>query len=128
MKKLNDGALRTLIAAIYEAGLETSHSSAPDYVRSQLETELKMALLDQNGLTEYLKVLQEVLQRQPIDERVLEGESLHGVLSNGLSALSDRELVRLALNPLALMNLFDRILDTDEPSQYWLDALYELTT
>ncbi len=126
---LTESNLRTLISTIDRADRETRGcAELSQSLRDQLIAALTSCLIDPDRLGLYLEILEEVLHREARYLEVLDDDSLEAVLQRGLEALTNDDLVRLALNPLALINLHDCIYDIDEcvetPSDYWIDALY----
>jgi hypothetical protein len=60
--------------------------------------------------------LQSALSSQPRYSDLLKGEELAKVLQHGLPVLDDEALVRLALNPIALWQVHDRLLCSESES------------
>jgi hypothetical protein len=93
--------------------------------RDQLVRELEHCLIDADRLDPYLGALQAALEGRARYAEPLEGDDLAKVLRNGLSALDDGALVRLALNPIALWQLYDRLLSSRPSEDHWAYLMCE---
>jgi hypothetical protein len=106
-----------LVLKIVKAGAGNIIEHERRAIRSEVVSELEACLVDSDRLDMYLEAL-----RRVAGDRVCEGtlteERENLVLERGLSALTDGELVHLALNPDALVTLYDQVVH-DSVTDHW---------
>jgi len=105
---------RRLIAAIQE-NVHNGHGLGP--LRESVVPELEACLADEQRLDKYaeaVRPLLETLGGEDSSAGSVPEEVSRLVLRRGLSVLTDDELTRLALSPVALMSLSDYVYDNPE--------------
>lgn len=86
---------------------------------------LERSLVDFFRLQVYVKFLQRILSKHARYSELLQEDRLREVLRAGLTVLNDEELVHLALNPLALSDLYHWVLGEfgNDIPDYWWNAI-----
>lgn len=87
--------------------------------RDLVQTGLERTLIDVDAMRAYLRQLDAMKLPRPLkhDELLPDGE-VADILKQGLADFSDEALAALALNPLAMLDLRDRLED-EELSEHW---------
>jgi hypothetical protein len=92
---------------------------APSNVVGLLRAYLEQALVDPESMYAYLSYLQSLGIRYPFRHSdLMEPATQDRVLRDGLKCLTSKELAELALNPIQLLDLRERLFE-NETSDYW---------
>jgi len=89
--------------------------------RQELEKLLLACLTGTDRLKTYMRALQNVVGGGQADWEILEETQHQSALQDGLPVFSDKDLVELALNPIALWDLHDAI--GDDQTGVWREPL-----
>jgi hypothetical protein len=121
---LDDTFVRLIDGLCADADGKNGHPQVMETNRLQALAGLERILLDLPALDEHIRHLQKRLGRTLQHQTLLPEEQAERIVANGVSGLSNSELVALLLNPIALRDLAFRI--AEALPDCWLERMSEV--